>query len=138
LEEQRGDMPPPAFSFHGPGPVLPQVSCHITWTTARTHEIIRGGFDRSPLFTGVIQGVGARYCPSIEDKVARFPQRQPHQTFRQPEGLDRAGVSANRISTSLPLDAQLAMLRSVPGLDRVRPAPPGPATDCVCCYSVPP
>ena len=88
LEEQRGDTPPPAFSFHGPGPVLPQVSCHITWTNSRTHEIIRGGFDRSPLFTGVIQGVGARYCPSIEDKVARFPQRERHQIFLEPEGLD--------------------------------------------------
>ncbi len=129
LEEQRGDMSPPAFSFHGPGPVLPQVSCHITWTTARTHEIIRGGFDRSPLFTGVIQGVGARYCPSIEDKVARFPQRERHQIFLEPEGLDSAEVYANGISTSLPLDVQMAMLRSIPGLEGVVMARPGYAIE---------
>lgn len=129
LEEQRGDMPPPAFSFHGPGPVLPQVSCHITWTTARTHEIIRSGFDRSPLFTGVIQGVGARYCPSIEDKVARFPQRERHQIFLEPEGLDSAEVYANGISTSLPLDVQMAMLRSIPGLEGVVMARPGYAIE---------
>ncbi|MCD7983366.1 MAG: tRNA uridine-5-carboxymethylaminomethyl(34) synthesis enzyme MnmG [Desulfovibrio sp.] len=129
LEEQRGDTPPPAFSFHGPGPVLPQVSCHITWTTARTHEIIRGGFDRSPLFTGVIQGVGARYCPSIEDKVARFPQRERHQIFLEPEGLDSAEVYANGISTSLPLDVQMAMLRSIPGLEGVVMARPGYAIE---------
>ena len=129
LEEQRGDTPPPAFSFHGPGPVLPQVPCHITWTTARTHEIIRSGFDRSPLFTGVIQGVGARYCPSIEDKVARFPQRERHQIFLEPEGLDSAEVYANGISTSLPLDVQMAMLRSIPGLEGVVMARPGYAIE---------
>lgn len=129
LEEQRGDTPPPAFSFHGPGPVLPQVSCHITWTNGRTHEIIRGGFDRSPLFTGVIQGVGARYCPSIEDKVARFPQRERHQIFLEPEGLDSAEVYANGISTSLPLDVQMAMLRSIPGLEDAVMARPGYAIE---------
>lgn len=129
LEEQRGDTPPPAFSFHGPGPVLPQVSCHITWTNSRTHEIIRGGFDRSPLFTGVIQGVGARYCPSIEDKVARFPQRERHQIFLEPEGLDSAEVYANGISTSLPLDVQMAMLRSIPGLEDAVMARPGYAIE---------
>ena len=129
LEEQRGDTPPPAFSFHGPGPVLPQVSCHITWTNSRTHEIIRGGFDRSPLFTGVIQGVGARYCPSIEDKVARFPQRERHQIFLEPEGLDSAEVYADGISTSLPLDVQMAMLRSIPGLEDAVMARPGYAIE---------
>ncbi|WP_417926383.1 tRNA uridine-5-carboxymethylaminomethyl(34) synthesis enzyme MnmG [Desulfovibrio fairfieldensis] len=129
LEEQRGDTPPPAFSFHGPGPVLPQVSCHITWTNSRTHEIIRGGFDRSPLFTGVIQGVGARYCPSIEDKVARFPQRERHQIFLEPEGLDSTEVYANGISTSLPLDVQMAMLRSIPGLEDAVMARPGYAIE---------
>ena len=90
LEEQPGDTPPPGFSFHGPGPALEQVSCHVTWTNERAHEIIRSGFDRSPMFTGVIKGTGARYCPSIEDKVARFPHRERHQIFLEPEGLNSA------------------------------------------------
>ena len=88
LEPQYSDDPLPQFSFCGPAPSLPQVPCHITWTSAETHEIIREGFDRSPLFTGVIQGTGARYCPSIEDKVARFPDRERHHVFLEPEGLD--------------------------------------------------
>lgn len=129
LEEQKGDNPLPAFSFHGPGPVLPQISCHITWTNERAHEIIRQGFDRSPLFTGVIQGTGARYCPSIEDKVARFPNRERHQIFLEPEGLDSPEVYANGISTSLPLDVQLAMLRAIAGLERAIMARPGYAIE---------
>ena len=129
MEQQDGDTPPPAFSFRGPGPVLPQVPCHITWTTARTHEIIRSGFDRSPMFTGVIKGTGARYCPSIEDKVARFPQRERHQIFIEPEGLDSAECYANGIPTSLPLDVQLGMIASVPGLEKAVMVRPGYAIE---------
>ena len=129
LEEQHGDTPPPAFSFHGPGPRLPQVSCHITWTNAAAHEAIRSGFDRSPLFTGVIEGTGARYCPSIEDKVARFPDRERHQIFLEPEGLHSAEVYANGISTSLPLDVQQAMLAAIPGLEHAVMVRPGYAIE---------
>lgn len=129
LEEQHGDTPTPAFSFRGRGPALPQISCHITWTNPRVHEIIREGFDRSPLFTGVIEGTGARYCPSIEDKVARFPERERHQIFLEPEGLESAEVYANGISTSLPLDVQTAMLRRIPGLERAIMVRPGYAIE---------
>ena len=129
LEEQRGDTPPPRFSFRGPGPVLPQVSCHITWTNEAAHAAIRSGFDRSPLFTGVIEGTGARYCPSVEDKVARFPDRERHQIFLEPEGLDSAEVYANGISTSLPLDVQQAMLAAIPGLEHAVMVRPGYAIE---------
>ncbi|MBD5627766.1 MAG: tRNA uridine-5-carboxymethylaminomethyl(34) synthesis enzyme MnmG [Desulfovibrio sp.] len=129
LEEQPGDTPPPGFSFHGPKPPLPQVSCHITWTNARTHELIRAGFDRSPLFTGVITGTGARYCPSIEDKVARFPDRERHHVFLEPEGLQSAEVYANGISTSLPLDVQEAMIHSIEGLENAVMVRPGYAIE---------
>ncbi|OXS28720.1 MAG: tRNA uridine-5-carboxymethylaminomethyl(34) synthesis enzyme MnmG [Desulfovibrio sp. MES5] len=129
LEEQKGDDPPPAFSFHGPGPVLPQVSCHVTWTNERAHEIIRSGFDRSPMFTGIIKGTGARYCPSIEDKVARFPDRERHQIFLEPEGLHSAEVYANGIPTSLPLDVQLDMVHAVRGLENAVMLRPGYAIE---------
>lgn len=129
LVEQPGDTPPPGFSFHGSGPVLPQVSCHITWTNERAHEIIRSGFDRSPMFTGVIKGTGARYCPSIEDKVARFPQRERHQIFLEPEGLNSEEVYANGIPTSLPLDVQLAMVHAVRGLENAVVLRPGYAIE---------
>lgn len=129
LEEQKGDDPAPAFSFHGPGPVLPQVPCHVTWTNEQAHEIIRSGFDRSPMFTGVIKGTGARYCPSIEDKIARFPDRERHQIFLEPEGLDSAEVYANGISTSLPLDVQIGMIHAVPGLENAVMLRPGYAIE---------
>lgn len=129
MERQDGDSPCPAFSFRGPGPQLPQVPCHVTWTTARTHEIIRGGFDRSPLFTGVIEGTGARYCPSIEDKVARFPHRERHHVFVEPEGLHSAECYANGISTSLPLDVQQALIASIPGLEKAVMVRPGYAIE---------
>lgn len=129
MERQDGDSPCPAFSFRGPGPGLPQVPCYVTWTNENTHEIIRGGFDRSPLFTGVIEGTGARYCPSIEDKVARFPQRERHHVFVEPEGLDSAECYANGISTSLPLDVQLALVASIPGLERAVMVRPGYAIE---------
>lgn len=129
LERQDGDAPPPRFSFYGPSPRLDQVPCHITWTTARTHDIIRSGFDRSPLFTGVISGTGARYCPSIEDKVARFPDRERHQIFLEPEGLHSAECYPNGISTSLPLDVQQAMIASIPGLEQAVMLRPGYAIE---------
>ena len=129
LEAQYSDTPLPRFSFHGPGPVLPQVPCHITWTNETTHDIIREGFDRSPLFTGVIQGTGARYCPSIEDKVARFPQRERHHVFLEPEGLDGAEVYCNGISTSLPLDIQERMIHSIRGLEHAVMVRPGYAIE---------
>lgn len=129
LEEQPGDTELAGFSFHGPKPPLPQATCHITWTNERTHEIIRGAFDRSPLFTGIIQGTGARYCPSIEDKVARFPNRERHHVFLEPEGLESGEVYANGISTSLPLDVQEAMLHSIEGLEHAVMARPGYAIE---------
>ncbi len=129
MEEQAGDTPPPSFSFHGDGPCLEQVSCYMTWTNARTHDIIRTGFDRSPLFTGVIQGTGARYCPSIEDKIARFPDRERHQIFVEPEGLNTKECYMNGISTSLPLDIQMALLASIPGLENAHMVRPGYAIE---------
>ena len=129
MEEQPGDTPPPGFSFHGPGPALEQVSCHVTWTNERAHEIIRSGFDRSPMFTGVIKGTGARYCPSIEDKVARFPHRERHQIFLEPEGLNSAEVYANGIPTSLPLDVQLDMVHALKGLENAVVLRPGYAIE---------
>jgi tRNA uridine 5-carboxymethylaminomethyl modification enzyme len=118
LELQPGDDPPVPFSFRSDGVALPQVPCHITYTTPRTHEIIRGGLDRSPLFSGRIKSRGPRYCPSIEDKVVRFADRDRHQIFLEPEGLDTVEVYPNGLSTSLPLDVQIAMVRSIPGLER--------------------
>jgi len=129
LEVQPGDDPPPGFSFCGPGPVLPQVPCHITYTNAATHEAIKKGLDRSPLYTGVIQGVGARYCPSIEDKVARFPDKERHQVFLEPEGLDSPEIYPNGVPTSLPLDVQLAMIHTIPGLEQAQIVRPGYAIE---------
>lgn len=129
LEAQYGDNPPQGFSFSGPGPVLPQVPCYISWTNERTHDIIRSGMDRSPLFTGVITGVGARYCPSVEDKVARFPERERHHVFIEPEGLNREEYYANGISTSLPLDIQEKMVNSIRGLEHAKIVRPGYAIE---------
>ncbi len=130
LEEQRGDDPPVMFSFSTTGgPVLPQRPCHITYTNEETHDIIRAGCDRSPMYAGIIEGVGARYCPSIEDKVMRFPDKPRHQVFLEPEGLDTVEVYPNGLPTSLPLDVQLDMLHSIPGLERVRVIRPGYAIE---------
>lgn len=129
LQKMYGDAPLPCFSFYGPKPPLPQVPCHITWTNERAHEAIRGGLDRSPLFSGVIKGTGARYCPSIEDKIFRFPDRDRHQIFLEPEGLDGRECYPNGVSTSMPLDVQTAMLRSVPGLENVKLVRPGYAIE---------
>ncbi|MCM2323143.1 MAG: tRNA uridine-5-carboxymethylaminomethyl(34) synthesis enzyme MnmG, partial [Oligoflexia bacterium] len=119
-QEQPGDERPIPFSFYwrtSPFPLLPQVSCHITYTNERTHEIIEANFDKSPMFTGLIQGVGPRYCPSIEDKVKRFRDKERHQIFLEPEGLQTDDVYVNGISTSLPSDVQEQFVRSIVGLE---------------------
>ncbi|RCX32825.1 tRNA uridine-5-carboxymethylaminomethyl(34) synthesis enzyme MnmG [Thioalbus denitrificans] len=130
LEVQPGDTPVPVFSFLGDAAEHPrQVPCHITRTNAATHDIIRGGMDRSPLYTGVIEGVGPRYCPSIEDKIVRFADRDSHQIFLEPEGLDTHEIYPNGISTSLPFDIQLALVRSIRGLERAHITRPGYAIE---------
>jgi tRNA uridine 5-carboxymethylaminomethyl modification enzyme len=130
LEKQPGDSPEPVFSFLGRRDMHPgQLPCWITHTNARTHEIIRAGLDRSPMFTGVIQGVGPRYCPSIEDKVHRFAGKTGHQIFLEPEGLQTTEVYPNGISTSLPFDVQLELVRSIQGLERAHVVRPGYAIE---------
>jgi tRNA uridine 5-carboxymethylaminomethyl modification enzyme len=131
LEEQRGDEDPvPVFSFLGRAEQHPrQLPCWITHTNERTHAIIRSGFDRSPMFTGVIDGVGPRYCPSIEDKVNRFADKTSHQVFLEPEGLDTTEFYPNGISTSLPFDIQLALVQSMPGLEQAHILRPGYAIE---------
>ncbi len=129
LESQPGDDPPQPFSFHSPGVAMPQAPCHITYTNERTHAAIREGFDRSPMFTGVIKGTGARYCPSIEDKVARFPDKDRHQIFIEPEGVESPEVYPSGIPTSLPLDIQKRMITSIPGLERAQIVRPGYAIE---------
>ena len=130
--EQPGDTAPVPFSGRtepGAFPRLPQVSCHITFTSAATHEVLATGFDRSPMFTGRIRGAGPRYCPSIEDKVVRFADRDRHQLFLEPEGLDSDLIYLNGFSTSLPAEVQLAALRTVAGLERVEVARYGYAVE---------
>ncbi|HTP66134.1 MAG TPA: tRNA uridine-5-carboxymethylaminomethyl(34) synthesis enzyme MnmG [Geobacteraceae bacterium] len=125
LEPQYGDDPPQPFSFSTERIGRPQVPCHIAYTNERSHDIIRSGLDRSPLYSGIIEGVGPRYCPSIEDKVVRFPDKVRHQTFIEPEGLDTVEVYPSGLSTSLPIDIQWAFYRSISGFERVeimRPA----------------
>jgi tRNA uridine 5-carboxymethylaminomethyl modification enzyme len=129
MEEQAGDNPPRPFSFDSPGIRLRQLPCFVTYTTERTHEIIRSGFERSPMFTGVIKGTGARYCPSIEDKIARFPEKDRHQIFVEPEGLTSHEVYPNGIPTSLPLDIQKALVASIPGLEKAQIIRPGYAIE---------
>jgi tRNA uridine 5-carboxymethylaminomethyl modification enzyme len=131
LAEQPGDLDPvPVFSFLGDARQHPkQVPCWITHTNERTHEIIRSGLDRSPMFTGVIEGVGPRYCPSIEDKVTRFADKRAHQIFLEPEGLTTPEIYPNGISTSLPFDVQLAAVRSIQGLELAHILRPGYAIE---------
>ena len=117
LQVQNGDDPPVPFSFSTQRISQTQIPCHITYTTHRTHEIIRAALDRSPLYTGRIQGRGPRYCPSIEDKVVRFAEKERHQIFLEPEGRQTVEVYPNGLSTSLPLDAQIQMVHSIPGLE---------------------
>jgi tRNA uridine 5-carboxymethylaminomethyl modification enzyme len=125
LEPQYGDDPPVPFSFETESILQQQVPCHITYTNPKAHEIIKTGLDRSPLFTGVIKGVGARYCPSIEDKVVRFPEKSRHQIFLEPMGLGTTEIYPNGVPTSLPADIQLKMLRSIEGLEEVEIVRPG-------------
>ena len=130
MEEQPGDTPCPVFSYLGSvADHPPQVSCWITHTSNQTHDIIRGALDRSPLYTGQIEGVGPRYCPSIEDKVVRFAERDSHQIFVEPEGLDTHEIYPNGISTSLPFDVQLALVRSIRGFERAQITRPGYAIE---------
>ena len=130
LEEQPGDNPEPVFSFMGRREQHPQqVPCHITRTNERTHDIIRGGMDRSPMYTGVIEGTGPRYCPSIEDKVVRFADKDSHQIFIEPEGLTSNELYPNGISTSLPFDVQYQLVQSMKGFEQARIVRPGYAIE---------
>jgi tRNA uridine 5-carboxymethylaminomethyl modification enzyme len=130
MEMQPGDTPEPVFSFLGERSMHPrQVPCWITHTNQRTHEIIRGALDRSPMFTGVIQGVGPRYCPSIEDKIHRFAGKASHQIFLEPESLSTSELYPNGISTSLPFDVQLELVHSIRGLEKAHLVRPGYAIE---------
>ncbi len=131
MQEQAGDLDPiPVFSFLGSAAQHPrQLPCWVTHTNARTHAIIRDGLDRSPMYTGVIEGVGPRYCPSIEDKIHRFADKDAHQIFLEPEGLTTHEFYPNGISTSLPFDVQIALVHSIPGLERAHVLRPGYAIE---------
>jgi tRNA uridine 5-carboxymethylaminomethyl modification enzyme len=129
LEIQPGDDPPPPFSFITDHITTPQVACHITTTTAATHAVIRANLDRSPMYSGQIASIGPRYCPSIEDKVVRFAERERHQIFLEPEGLDDDTIYPNGISTSLPREVQGALLRTIPGLQQAVMRRPGYAIE---------
>ena len=130
LDEQPGDSPEPVFSFLGGREMHPrQLPCWITHTNAGTHDIIRAALDRSPMFTGVIQGVGPRYCPSIEDKIHRFSGKSSHQIFLEPEGLSTNEIYPNGISTSLPFDVQIELVQSIRGLERAHLVRPGYAIE---------
>jgi len=129
LQVQHGDQPPVAFSFSNDGIKQRQVPCFITYTNHQTHEIIRAGLHRSPLYSGMIKSSGPRYCPSIEDKVVRFADKERHQIFLEPEGLDTVEVYPNGLSTSLPLDIQLQMVHSIPGLEQAEIMRPGYAIE---------
>lgn len=130
MQAQPGDDPCPVFSFMGSVDEHPeQVACHITYTSEKTHDIIRNGLDRSPMYSGVIEGVGPRYCPSIEDKVVRFAERDAHQIFVEPEGLTTTEVYPNGISTSLPFDVQYEFVRSIKGFENAHITRPGYAIE---------
>ncbi|MCC6530284.1 MAG: tRNA uridine-5-carboxymethylaminomethyl(34) synthesis enzyme MnmG [Pseudomonadales bacterium] len=130
MQPQPGDQPTPVMSYLGRAAQHPaQVCCHITHTNARTHDIIRGGLDRSPMYTGVIEGVGPRYCPSIEDKITRFADKSSHQIFVEPEGLNTHELYPNGISTSLPFDVQLELVHSIKGFENAHISRPGYAIE---------
>lgn len=128
-EPQPGDANPRRLSFYRTPELLPQVECFVTYTNERTHEIIRAGLDRSPMFNGAIEGIGPRYCPSIEDKIHRFADKDRHHIFLEPEGLHTNEIYPNGISTSLPLDVQIALVRSIPGLENAEIVRPGYAVE---------
>jgi tRNA uridine 5-carboxymethylaminomethyl modification enzyme len=130
MQEQPGDNPLPVFSFMGNVSQHPrQVPCWITHTNERTHDIIRSGLDRSPMYTGVIEGVGPRYCPSVEDKIHRFSDKESHQIFLEPEGLETNEIYPNGILTSLPFDIQYQLVRSIRGLQNAHILRPGYAIE---------
>ncbi len=129
LAPQPGDRPPLPFSHRTVRIEQPQVLCHLTYTGEATHDVIRANLDRSPLYGGVIEGIGPRYCPSIEDKVVRFPDKTRHQVFVEPEGIDHPELYMNGISTSLPVDVQLSILATLPGFERASMARPGYAVE---------
>ncbi|MCK4535627.1 MAG: tRNA uridine-5-carboxymethylaminomethyl(34) synthesis enzyme MnmG, partial [Desulfuromonadales bacterium] len=129
LEAQPGDLNPKPFSADTEKITQQQVPCYITYTNQKTHEIIRAGLNRSPLYSGVIEGVGPRYCPSIEDKVVRFPEKDQHQIFLEPEGLTSGEVYPNGLPTSLPLDVQIDFLHTIPGLENAKVMRPGYAIE---------
>ncbi|MBU3017672.1 tRNA uridine-5-carboxymethylaminomethyl(34) synthesis enzyme MnmG [Paraglaciecola agarilytica] len=130
MQEQLGDSPTPVFSFMGKREDHPrQIACYITHTNSQTHDIIRGGLDRSPMYTGVIEGIGPRYCPSIEDKINRFADKDSHQIFVEPEGLNSIEVYPNGISTSLPFDVQFELVRSIKGFENAHIIRPGYAIE---------
>src|SRR5262249_13351246 len=129
LEAQWGDPEPWPFHWASTRLPLPQVACHVTYTTSATHDVIRANLDRSPLYSGMIEATGVRYCPSIEDKVVRFADRDRHQVILEPDGLETEEVYANGISTSLPLDVQERLVRSIPGLEGAEIMRPGYAIE---------
>ncbi|MBI3754252.1 MAG: tRNA uridine-5-carboxymethylaminomethyl(34) synthesis enzyme MnmG, partial [Deltaproteobacteria bacterium] len=129
LEAHAGDDPPPPFSFSTKAIKNKQIPCYITYTNPETHAIIKGNLDRSPLYSGIIQGTGPRYCPSIEDKVVRFSDKERHQIFLEPEGYDTNEVYPNGLSTSLPVDVQMKFLRTINGLEQVEILRPGYAIE---------